>query len=310
MLAARCLSPLLEPEGHRTGSVILGDVLSECTDSEDNPDMRYPQPLIWLLVVAMVSADASVLTVVGRGWLPPQWPHASLCLLFALVFSQVSLAAIWAGLGRQSIAWRVTGGFLVVVAWSIALARELQADRPIELLSTYWSVLLTAQAVLTLVPLFALRKAGARLISTAAAEASVDSGSQFGPWQFSVADMLRWMTALAVILGLAQSVAFYDLLPSGSRELAEIGTWAAANTLFALFTLWAVLGSGPPTARVLTLVVVASVTAGLLGWLAPDSEKGTAAAILYALQAILLTASLGVVRVAGYRVRLYESRTS
>ncbi|MEE8450478.1 MAG: hypothetical protein V3R99_01150 [Thermoguttaceae bacterium] len=265
--------------------------------------MRHPQPFIWLLIVAMVSADASVLTwVAGRGWSPPQWPHALLCLLFALVFSQVGLATIWAGLGRQSMAWRVTGGFLVVVAWSIALARELQADRPIELLSTYWSVLLSVQAGLALVPLLIMRAAGARLISTAAAEISQDRGSQLGPWQFSPADLLRWMTALAVIMGLAQSVAFYDLLPRSSTALAEIGTWAAANTLLALFTLWAVLGNGPPVARILTLAVIASVTAGLLGWLAPNSEKGEAAAMLYVLQTILLTASLGVVRIAGYRL--------
>jgi len=250
----------------------------------------------------MASADASVLTLAGRSWSPPQWPHALLCLLFALMFSQIGLATIWAGLGRQAMAWRVTGGFLVVVAWSIALARELQADRPIELLSTYWSVLLSVQAGLALVPLFFMRAAGARLISTTATKTSQDSGLQLGPWQFSVADPLRWMTALAVILGLAQSVAFYDLLPRSSGALAEIGTWAAANTLLALFALWAVLGSRPPAARVITLIIIVSVTAGLLGWLAPDSEKGMAAAMLYVLQAILLTASLGVVRVAGYRL--------
>ncbi|HYW78839.1 MAG TPA: hypothetical protein VE890_04645, partial [Thermoguttaceae bacterium] len=141
-------------------------------------------------------------------------------------------------------------------------------------------------------------------------ENPADKGPQLGPWQFSIADLLRWMTAMAVVLGMAQSVAFYDLLPRNLAALAEIATWAAANTLLALLALWAVVGNGPPVRRLLALVVLSGVIAGLLGWLAPDSDKGMAAAILYLMQAILLTASLGVLRVVGYRVHLYESRTN
>ena len=269
--------------------------------------MRFSLLVIWLLIVAMVLVDASLLTLIaGEGGLTPQWPHPLWCAIFALSFSQIGLAVIWASLGRQTAPWRLGGAVLVVVAWSVALATAQHGSRPIDLFSTYWAVLLSAQAGVILVPLLFLRATGVRLVREAVGdvpeegpkEGSEEMEPGLRPGQFSLGYLLAWMTAVAVVLGLVQSIVFLDLLPSQSTAWIEIGIMAITASLLTFVSLWAVLGSGPLVLRAITLCTIVGVVAGLFG---PLSGM-LATSVLWLLQTILLTASLAAVRVAGYRL--------
>ncbi len=73
------------------------------TNSGDNWGMKHARLLIALFLLATVLVDLVALSLVGGH----RWPHRAAVVPFALMFTQVSLAAIWAALGKLSLPWRL-----------------------------------------------------------------------------------------------------------------------------------------------------------------------------------------------------------
>ena len=142
--------------------------------------MQASRLLILLLLTAAVLVDLVMLSAVGSvpgGFF--EWPHPIVAVLFSLAFSQVSVAAIWAGLSSTSLPWRLAGLVGVVTVWSVALAWEA-ADAVDGYGRDDWSVLLFGHALFILLILLAIRAEGGRLAN------SLKTDAQPGErrWQF------------------------------------------------------------------------------------------------------------------------------
>lgn len=263
--------------------------------------MRGPRLLITLLIVAAVLVDVVVLSVVAsaRG-LPPQWPHPGVLVLFALSMSQVSLAALWTGLGGRSLYWRVGGLMLCAVLWSRYMAWIIAPERIDDYASLYGSLLL-AQTIAILVPLSVARLRGLKLVREGDVDCVEDTTGGRSGLQFSLREMFSWTTTFAVVLGALRCTVDHRLLPSYLSDWRDLTVLSLDNALLALAALWAVLGTGRPALRALILVLAtaAAITTG--GALAHVDVLWPFAALCL-IQVLWLLASLCVFRVAGYRV--------
>lgn len=264
--------------------------------------MSASRLLIGLLLAATMLVDvvAGMSFFGGPGFGAVSWPHPALGVLFALAFSQVGLASIWAAAGRSQAAWRLSGCVLAVTAWSTALATLY--DEPVGgYNSTQWVALLLGQAVVTLVPLSVARIGGLRLKQADRPDSSPRDIRPEGRWQFSLACLLAWMTATAVVLGTIQYAVQPGFLPLVPYVWLDAGILIVAHSAMAMVGLWAVLGVGQAIGRVAAASLTAAVVVTLYGTL-PKTRAHAAVLVLMGLvQLALLFGSLGVVRVAGYR---------
>ena len=227
------------------------------------------------------------------------FPFSGLCLLCALHNSQISLLAIWLGLGRTAGLWRLAGTLLAVAAWSYLMTG------PIGLLRD-WAVYPLVQAFAVGTPLLAARVCGLQL---ADGEAPLLGPGRF---QFSILYLLGCTTALAVILSTLHYIARVwvpvlsiirrpneVVLPVGSAIMAIVGLWAT------LGTRWTAAGGSPwPTACVLVFGMQGMLL-GVLLRIAPFRRCSPFCAFWRCSpvwSALSLVASLLVFRVAGYRL--------
>ena len=270
-------------------------------DSSENRAMRGSRLLIGLLVLATVAVDGVVLVSVGiQRWVPPVWPHPTLGLLFALAFSQVSLMAIWLGLGQRPSPWRLVGMVLTVAAWSGALPWVLRSGPPFHT-ATPWAIMLLGLGLLIAIGVAIARTLGVRLVEIDAP--AEPSGDGLGPRQFSLGYLLAWMTAVPVVLGTLQYMVPGELLGDAVQRSLRLDVVLINGGLAitALACLAAMLGAGSPICRsILLLVSVAVVIAVVIPLATPVAQRTL---ILMNLSHVLLLAgSLGVVRIAGYRL--------
>ncbi|MBN2477388.1 MAG: hypothetical protein JXB62_22475 [Pirellulales bacterium] len=274
--------------------------------------MRPSGTLIVLLVVATVTVDAAGLSAVVTGpWAAPHWPHAALGLLIALSLSQVGLAAIWAGLSRQPIAWRLASMVLVVALWGFSLAVILPGDSVIP--RTAWTPMLLGHALMVFVPLWISRACVATAAEMAGSADSAGTGNadsagrgavDRSAWQFSLRHMFTWITAVAVILGMIQFGRRQGLLPPSSL----IEPWdfsvilGAVHGLVALAAVWAALGRRRPVLRAVVSCLPLIAALVFYRLLAGDHERRMVLTMQCVLHAALLCGSLWVFRMAGYRL--------
>jgi hypothetical protein len=258
--------------------------------------------LITLLVVATLLADVGALSFAGaaEGGSPPQWPHPAVLVLFALSMSQVSLAAVWAGFAGRSWPWRVIGLMLVAVLWSRHAAWIVAPSRLDDYACLYGSLLL-AQVLAVLVTLTAVRLSGVRLVHrghVGVPDAGARSPSRV---QFSLREMLSWMTALAVVLGALRYTVDDHVFPSYLGDWKQLAVLSLANAILALAALWAALGEGRGAWRAVVLGLATAAAIGASSTLA-EVVSLRAYAVLCVLQVVCVLGSLCVFRVAGYRV--------
>jgi hypothetical protein len=198
--------------------------------------MRRPQLLIGLFVLATILAD--VVAVAFR----PEMHEAgwSGALLWALYLSQVSLMAMWLGLGQTAAPLRIVAAFFVLIEWNVAVffvtgeSRDLYAG-------TMLTGMITAVAA---IPLIVSRLFGLRL-------ARLHNGSlqELGPsgperFQFSLLFMFGLMTTLAIVLGLLQYTFIYDHLLRDAYGPAAALMPASLHAVIAWAAVWLVLGRG------------------------------------------------------------------
>ncbi len=257
--------------------------------------------LIWLLILASVLVDGVVWTLVGRGNESGvlSLPRPAIGLLFSLVFSQVSLAAVWAGLSGRTIAWRLAGGLLVVLLWSVALSVLGGGD--IAGGSTQWIVLLSGQAMTVFVPLSVARGRGVRLSEASVIDTTSQQGVELRSWQFSLQCWFAWMAALAVAMGMVCSVD-REHLPWTPHFWLSAGILLVGHSATAIVALWAVLGTGRPMRRIVGICLTVAVVLAVYMLTANTRGHMQLRATLCLAQATLLIGSLWVARTAGYRL--------
>jgi hypothetical protein len=265
--------------------------------------MRPVRLLVILLITATLLVDLVVVSVVAPQQIgPADWPHPALVVPFSLCVAQVSLLAIWTGFAGKSLPWRLLGHLLVVGLWSRLVAWTI--DRPDHVaVATDWTCLLVAQSAVILLPLWAARLRGVRLVRASNARLSNPAAPGRGRFQFSLGYLLSWTTALAVVLGLAQyTLQFEELMRILVSAWWVLPVLAVSHGGLALAGLWAVLGTARPWVRCLVavLTIAATVVANHL-WTGMASYLWPYAA-LCVLQLLWVVASLSVFRVAGYRM--------
>ncbi len=271
-------------------------------DSGENRAMRSSGLLIGLLVLASVAVDAMVLVSVGMDrWVPPVWPHPTLGLLFALAFSQVSLVAIWLGLGRRPLPWRLVGMVLTVATWSGALPWVLRNGPPFHR-PTPWAIMLLGLGLLIVIGVAIARTLGVRLVEIDAP--AEEPGDGLGRRQFSLGYLLAWMTAVPIVLGMLQYMIPGELLGDAVQRSLHLNVVLINGGLAitALTCLAATLGAGAPIWRSILLVVIVAVVIGVEIQLAVTPVAQRTLILMNLSHVLLLAGSLGVVRIAGYRL--------
>ena len=262
-----------------------------------NWDMQASRLLILLLLAAAALVDLVMLSAVGSvagGFF--RWPHPLLAVLFSLAFSQVSVAAIWAGLSDSSLPWRLAGMVSVVTVWSVALAWEA-ADAVGGYGKDVWCMHLLVHALFILAILLTVRARGGRLTNCL----KTNSKPQQRRWQFSLAYLFAWLTATSVSLGLLRYTIDFDLSIS-NRYWHEILGIGFCNAVVSLATIWAGLSG---KRLMLRMAVLCPAAGGVLSLpLVLNSARGDIRlswAVLWILQMVWLSAWLFVLRTAGIR---------
>ena len=260
--------------------------------------MRHARVLIALLLLATVLVDCAILGSVAtmtKG-MPPDWV---IDVVLALALSQVSLAGIWAGLGKKSTPWRLAAAVLLPVLWSRALQKVTRENAV-----AAWLALTLTPALLVVAVLFIARRVGVRLVRGAEGARIETSGQGL---QFSLRDLFAWTTATAVVLGIAKWLTPWESLwlPEG---LSRIMLVSISTTAIPFSALWTALGRKRLSARMISLL---AIPAGLVLLVfgrpyfcsyAPTTRDLVDFPLFFAVETFLLLGSLWVFRVAGYRL--------
>jgi len=257
--------------------------------------MKGSRLLIGLLLLATLLVDCAVVATTGSVSDPDFWAIAP----WALQASQVSLMAIWLGLGRTSAPLRLTGAVGVVAVWAY-LDELLRFPDPEE-----WAVVLMAHAVAVSVPLLVARQLGVEVIHTSALPKAESPTAAPNRWQFSLACLFGWMTALAVTLSAVQYTTRHEFLPIGLVLGPLVVVYVLGRGALAWTALGAALGTRRPVMR--SIAFGAAAVTGVIALLAvrPHFAGGFAVpATLTLVEGLLLLGSLVVFRTAGYRLKV------
>jgi hypothetical protein len=275
--------------------------------------MRRPRLLIGLFLLATVLVDVAAFKVLVKlvsdeeteAVAAAAYRERAEPVLLALYFSQVSLVAIWMGLGRTPAAMRIAVGLPLLIA--LGDPETLSSVVPYRPLIDFTAQVATAVAV----PLLVARLLGVRLtnINVTPPPPPARGRQRF---QFSIRFQFGLMTALAVILGTLQWTGSYALIPATYRIdiHCTIVPLALGHAVMAWAVIWAALGVRATGLRMMVLVcatLAASVftptTLYVLGWPVAYAEPLVPPnGIFIFLEAALLAVSLWLFRRAGYRV--------
>ncbi len=244
-------------------------------------DMKRTHWLIAALVLGHVVLHV-VAHFAGLEDLPPDEP--SEFFLFALYMlgpSQATLLAFWAAFGRGRLIWRVLPTVVGAVVYLRCTA----------LPGGTWHELTIAFLGVTGVLLLVARVLGFELVRCK------DPPTAPRRFQFTIRDMLSWMTALAVILS-ALHYTPEGWLARYAREssIVTLGSFllvAIASIVLSLCDRWLL-------ARLLLLPLTIGLGTALLA--GPNVRPTWYLALFPGLMSAWITGSLLVVRYAGYRL--------
>jgi hypothetical protein len=262
--------------------------------------MKTTRLLIGLLLLATVLVDGVVVSIVlslGKLFQDPRalfW----IFVLVALALAQSSLAAIWAGFGRRSIAWRAMALVLTITAWSRLMPWVINPSTP-NRLATEWAVLLLAQTIIVFAGVIMARLAGVRVVSATEALPAANDADRHARFQFSLAYAFSWIIAVAVILGVLQYALYRQHVPPDADFWLSLAALSVAHALMAMAALWTALGTRWAAVRVFVLcaTTLAAHAAHTYVW-----EEILVGATVCVVQVSWLLGSLWVIRVAGYRL--------
>ena len=274
-----------------------------------NRRMQTRGPLILLLGLAIVAVDLVAVSVVC---LQPGplilWPHPTLGLFLALVCAQVSLVATWVGLARRPAPWPAAAAVVVAISAGALLAFALSSEVPSDWFGSLgWPLVLSLQTIAVVGPLWIARLAGTRLVTQEDLRQAGHTDPD-RPVQFSIAYLLGWMTALAIVLGLVRWVLVDGVLGLGDATWPDPHAWlevavvSVGNAVVAWPIPWAVLGTRRPVFRALAPLLATGLVIAVFCLLSESAAHRWTFTWLYAAQSAVLVAALGVFRIAGYRL--------
>ncbi len=239
-------------------------------------------PILQLLTISLA---ADLLT-----WyfLEDQWPQPTLVFWYSLIFSQISLSAIWVGLGESHFAWRLLLMPVVTIAASFALSLVSYNWR--------WPIAVGSQILTVACPLWITRWAGVRLASPYSTAESV-IGLQ--SMQFRLWHLWAGMTGIGVVLGVSRAWPWPTTWQLFDRKALML---AGCFAFVALVGLWTALGTGRLPLRIIALILASLGAGAALSLQAGGSPDSYGVVELTLMQMILLAASLGVFRYCGYRL--------
>jgi hypothetical protein len=257
--------------------------------------MHHPRLLIGLLVLATVLVDLVVWSILfGVSWpddLPPVFGFLYLGA-WSMAHAQVSLAAIWVSYGGKWMPWTTLLLVVTILGWAPLFTGGIQSD----LFTVPFFCLL--QSAMIVGSLGLARIAGVKFVHVGDIASDGQDGVGQRRFQFSLAYLLSWLTAVAVALGLLSYQADFGKLASAflNIQMSMVAT-CLADTAIALAALWMILGTRKTLLRlaVLCLAICADVFAS-------RAELVWPTVVLALGQVLWLSASLAVVRVAGFRL--------
>ena len=268
---------------------------------------------IALLIAATLLVDLWV--VVPPHLLPalrPWWTHLTVVLLPALAFSQMNLVAVWTALSRRSVGWRFAGMIVWIIFWNLLVGKSrypaFRGNDP-----GYTSLFL-AQAVVVVSCLTIARALGLRLVDGRADLPVGPSAAGLNKLQFSLIDMLGYITATAALMSLIQLVFHFRSLPVSGYFVAAAFFAAIGYGAISLAAMWFALGNGPEVDRVAVLCLhmgpailcLMPITMYMQGGGRAEWTPGVVLVSLAVclLQMLFLVESLWVFRTVGYRLAL------
>lgn len=277
-----------------------------CARSLQDRSMRSRGPLIGLLVLATVAVDLVVLVeLAARDGNIDRAPGLLLLgMLYALMFSQGSLLAIWVGLARRPAPWPLATTIVAGLTWAVSMGILCSQTDPVPV--EFLAVMTLIQMAAVIVPLWIVRLVGARLVAAPDHRPGGRTGPD-RPGQFSIGYLLGWMTAGAIVLGLVRwTLSAGVLTMDGELWRSPRFWWVAArivagNALIAWSGAWAMLGTRRLTLRALAPCLALGLVVGYY-YVSGASEHTEWMSFIYAGQTALLVGSLGVVRIDGFRL--------
>lgn len=245
-------------------------------------ELNNRQSIATLVIANFTAAVVAVGCGAGK-----DFPHPAVIVGYALLFSQVSLGAIWLGIGSNAVVVRLAAhvAILAAIYYGLSALHNNQGE---------WVRLLAVQTVAVAVPLAVGRWYGLRLQVTS-------STNDEQPWQFTLKHLFLLTTACALLLGFLRLAPPWR--PSGNR-LTEALLLGGGFALMALIAAWVALGHGRRLFKLLALPVVTFLVGCLL--MAIEGRRGRAGdlaimALVFG-QMFFLAGSLIVLRRCGYRL--------
>src|SRR5262245_22493441 len=282
---------------------------------------RYIEPwplrwVIWVWIMALVDLQLAVMTA-------SIFSHAVQCLATGVLAGQCGVLVVWGILGSGPIVWRVPSLLVLLIVCGNCYALLIRVSLNFSWLQLSWHDLLVVESV-SLAALCGVLRLWGYSLSLIAVEGDGgrDQSNESPPLQFGIRDVLIGTTFLAVLLGIAKAG---DLLNVQFIQRAYavgfgfVATVAVSSAAVLLVAIWAALGRGNATLRILVLVLASLTVGAPLAWYAVhvgqpkmilnlDYRFAHWYAIGYwwigwmCLAATLLAASLMIFRTLGYRL--------
>lgn len=242
-----------------------------------------------LLIALLVSAHVLVSLVVGtRIRLDGPGPSVWGLVGIPLFISQIALMATWLCFGRFRFLVRLIVTAIVMWIWLVVYSNAGgRAAIP-------WSFLIMAIASAVAIVLFAFRWFG--LTVARHNERHADQRESF---QFSIGQLLIWMTVVAVSLGILKGGELRDTNTDDIVMCLLIATFMAP---IAITSLWAALGERYFIWRFATAVLHPFAATAIINVMMGFTFRDESGYILSILITIICLLSLLVVRMAGYRL--------
>ena len=225
------------------------------------------------LGIALIIGNIILLGLVYSPLLPRDFHRIADSASAAIVTAEGSLVAIWIAFGSRPLPIRLTfaipGVAVVFLRYFIVLMGSGQfpfgiGSAVLDLRITGGAIAFVFEILLVVgvsIPLLAARIAGWRLIQFSTEADAINAQSVQNPTQFTLRQMFGWTLAAAMVAGLARLVMRPDYFRFGvvTVLLVEARNCVACSAV-ALSVMWAALGRGRPSRR---LLIVAAGT-GLL----------------------------------------------
>jgi len=255
-----------------------------------------PKLKIGLLVSGHVVAGL----VLARGTLretalTPVFPSFPIAMfgLFALVFAEAGLIGIWGGLSSTRPLWRILA---TCAATGYIGGIQVTAMRITEKSILFLIIALTSSTILVVLSGLRLSRRKLRLANLVN-EPMASEGFQFSLWHLFLAT-----TAVAVLLAIGRGMP--PISSPRAKDLLVSAIFPPCLIMVELATLWAALGIGRATSRLVVVVPTAFIVGMMPMFLVDPASGGRILlwSVIVGVQAIITACSLLVVRSCGWRL--------